>query len=405
MPEPSLGIVVVMPCFNEPDVETSVRALAQCYRPFCAVEVIVVVNFGEHVDEQVKAVCYQNYNDVQKLSAQLSNNQFNIRSILKENLPCKTAGVGLARKIGMDEAAYRFMLTNNPQGIVACFDADAVCDSNYFVAIEEHYKHNSTLLASSIYYEHPLQGNDFTNDIYQGIAQYELHLRYYNQALLWAGLPFAYHTVGSSMVCTAGGYAKVGGMNKRKAGEDFYFLQKLIQLGQFSEINSTRVIPSPRLSDRVPFGTGRAMLKYVGDGQPEMYTYSLQAFEALRQLVLHLPVLYRSNLHTQQTVLQSLHPYLVQYLNELDYHCEIDELNGNCADYDAFEKRFFKWFDAFRVLKFMNWVHDEDKWLKSTVVNAANQLLLILKNNASPTANAKDVLLVYRAIERGVLPV
>ena len=52
-------------------------------------------------------------------------------------------------------------------------------------------------------------------------------------------------------------------MNRKKAGEDFYFLQKLFDAGHFSECNTTRVIPSPRPSDRVIFGTGPAIREYL----------------------------------------------------------------------------------------------------------------------------------------------
>src|SRR6185503_18430066 len=43
-PEPDLGIVVVIPCFNEPDLIASLESLWLCERPECPVEVIVVVN-------------------------------------------------------------------------------------------------------------------------------------------------------------------------------------------------------------------------------------------------------------------------------------------------------------------------------------------------------------------------
>src|SRR5213594_3575687 len=89
----------------------------------------------------------------------------------------------------------------------------------------------------------------------EAIAAYELHLRYYVRALRYAGFPYAHHTIGSCMAVRADVYKKQGGMNKRQAGEDFYFLQKIIPLGHFTDLTETKVIPSSRPSDRVPFGT------------------------------------------------------------------------------------------------------------------------------------------------------
>ena len=82
----------------------------------------------------------------------------------------------------------------------------------------------------SIYFEHPLHG-PLEPKVYEAIAAYELHLRYYVQALRYAAFPYAHHTIGSSMAVRADAYAKQGGMNKRQAGEDFYFLHKIIPLG------------------------------------------------------------------------------------------------------------------------------------------------------------------------------
>src|SRR6266487_3224876 len=43
-PDSELGIVVVVPCCNEPDLVGSLASLRDCERPGCSVEVIVVVN-------------------------------------------------------------------------------------------------------------------------------------------------------------------------------------------------------------------------------------------------------------------------------------------------------------------------------------------------------------------------
>ena len=61
----------------------------------------------------------------------------------------------------------------------------------------------------------------------RAIDRYELFLRHYVLGLKLAGSPYAFHTVGSAMACTADAYVRRGGMNTRAAGEDFYFLQHL----------------------------------------------------------------------------------------------------------------------------------------------------------------------------------
>ena len=61
------------------------------------------------------------------------------------------------------------------------------------------------------------------------------------------------------MAVRAHAYARQGGMNRRQAGEDFYFMQKLVDGEQVENIAEATVFPSARLSHRVPFGTGKAL--------------------------------------------------------------------------------------------------------------------------------------------------
>ena len=80
----------------------------------------------------------------------------------------------------------------------------------------------------SIAYAHRLEEADMTVQAREAIMKYELYLRYYRLALEYTGHPHAYHCIGSAFAVRTLDYVAQGGMNKRQAGEDFYFLQKLI---------------------------------------------------------------------------------------------------------------------------------------------------------------------------------
>jgi cellulose synthase/poly-beta-1,6-N-acetylglucosamine synthase-like glycosyltransferase len=272
-PHSDLGIVVVIPCCNEPNLVASLQSLYNCEKPLGSVEVIVVINASERAENNLLAQNQKTLLEAEAWSTEHADH-FNFYFIEENQLPKKHAGVGLARKIGMDEAVRRFDLVNNHRGIIACFDADALCESNYLVELEKHFKQHSKSPACSIHFEHPIKGTEFPEAIYNGISQYELHLRYYKNGLAYANLPYAFHTIGSSMAVRSEAYQKQNGMNKRKAGEDFYFLQKLIPLGYFSELKTTKILPSPRVSDRVPFGTGKAMQSWLDDEKKELESYN-----------------------------------------------------------------------------------------------------------------------------------
>jgi len=53
IPKDDLGIVVVIPCCNEPDLTASLQSLYTCDEPICNVEVIVVINASERAEETV----------------------------------------------------------------------------------------------------------------------------------------------------------------------------------------------------------------------------------------------------------------------------------------------------------------------------------------------------------------
>jgi len=227
LPEEDLNMVIVIPARIETSLIETLQSVLDADLPEKPFEILVVFNhpLSESIDNKA-----ENERLFQECSTWIDQKAIkNIHLIKAFDLPDKHAGVGLARKIGMDEALRRF--GSNEKGVVVALDADCVVNKNYLRAIEKAFDLSPECNAAAIYFEHPTQ--DLKEPLLSGIINYELHLRYYNQLLKYSGHPYAYHTVGSSMAVRASAYYKQGGMNKRKAGEDFYFLQKIIQLGNF----------------------------------------------------------------------------------------------------------------------------------------------------------------------------
>lgn len=392
-PNDDLGIVVVIPCCNESELINSLESLFNCKTPNCSVEVIVVINA---LEEAEKDIVRQNRKTLIEAEEWRKNHFDKIASSLamtfyfiEENkLPKKHAGVGLARKIGMDEAVRRFESVNNKEGIIACFDADALCELNYLVEIEKHFKENPKSPACSIHFEHPIEGNEFSEEIYNGITQYELHLRYYKNGLTYAGLPFAFHTIGSSMAVRSEAYQKQNGMNKRKAGEDFYFLQKLIPLGNFTELKTTKIIPSPRVSDRVPFGTGKAMQNWLDGEKQELLSYNPKSFIDLKQFCDSVTDLYNNKNAIPKTV--------QAFLDTIDFEGNLLNIKKNSASQMHFYEVFFKWFNAFKVLKYMHFARD-NYYADVPVFEGANELLGMMSQ--AKQQNNVELLKKYREVD------
>jgi len=187
----------------------------------------------------------------------------------------------------------------------------------------------------------------------------------------------------------ADAYAKQGGMNRRKAGEDFYFLQKIIMLGNYGEINSTKVIPSPRTSDRVPFGTGAAISKMLENNTNVFTTYNFDAFILLKSFFKNIPSFYK--LFSYENIEMPMQEFLKMNNFEDDYI----KIKKNSPTINIFTKRFFDWFNAFRVIKFLNFAH-ENLYTKKPVQQATKQFLDKLNLDNKNLNSSKELLIFMR---------
>lgn len=398
LPNNNLGLIVVIPSYNEPNLEQSLQSLLNCTLPNCGVEVITVINYPSGSSDDIVVNANICIDKVLQANSKADQSRMQFHYILAAELPKKQAGVGYARKIGMDEAAWRFYSINNPKGVIDCYDADSNCMSNYLVELVNLWEKYPKTHACSIRYEHPINGVEFDSTLYQGITLYELHLRYYNQASRYIKFPFAYHTIGSSMACCAESYIKFGGMNRHQAGEDFYFLQKIIPHGHFMELNSTCVYPSPRPSHRVPFGTGRAMSKYLQSPEESILTYDFNSWLTLVPLFKNVDFLFESENKSIDDWAAKLNPALYQYLTNVNYTKKISEIKANTSNLESFRKRFYFWFDAFALLKYLNFAHEKHfqrKPVEGEAIILAKEIGLKLPLNPSSI----DILKSYRERE------
>lgn len=400
LPSAQLNYVVVIPAYCEPDLTDALESLWNCARPKGHVEVLVVINSPENAREEVLQSNRQALEKTSEWIASHHDSSMRFHLLERLSLPARDAGVGLARKIGMDEAVYRFNLINKPEGYILSFDADSRCDKNYFTSIDKETCNHPDIKGFSVYFEHPVQGIEFDDRVYAAITDYELHLRYVNQFLRFAGFPYAHHTVGSCFGVRADVYAAQGGMNKRQGGEDFYFLHKIIPLGNFTDITTTRVIPSPRVSTRVPFGTGPVIGRYLDAEEPGMTTYAPECFLALQGFFACIPQLFKAGRAVIAGQVNGMPESLQAFLTENQVVESVMEISANCGSPDTFNKRFFRWFDAFRVIKYLNYA--SRNFYPQLPVGEAARLFLLTMGHVNPGERYKnlELLQLFRKLER-----
>jgi hypothetical protein len=148
------------------------------------------------------------------------------------------------------------------------------------------------------------------------------------------------------MACTAEGYARMGGMNQRGAGEDFYFLQHLAKTGGVSQVKGTVVYPSARASHRVPFGTGRSMTDLLSRKEGAVLFYRMECFQILADwlaLVGERPEWEGNKLQGKTLEISS---YLFNFLIENRFESVWEKLQRNFRDSRNLLKGFHDWFDG-----------------------------------------------------------
>ncbi len=310
----------------------------------------------EHLQQSLLVVVVNNRLD--GTNEQLQDNQQTLawirtRPFQQLNLACVDAsssglalpakeGVGLARKIGFDLALTR--LDKVAHSLLISLDADTLVDENYLPAIFAHFQ-ASHCGGATIPFRHQ-QAAEPRHEA--AIRRYELYLRSYLFGLQQCGSPYAYHTIGSAFACRPEAYVKAGGMNRRQVTEDFYFLQQLAKTSGVEALKGTVVQPSPRFSDRVPFGTGKAMQEQLTEGRMSFQFSSLAAFSVLQAWIRLVESSLESSADDLLEESGQISPVLRKLLLELHFVAVWGKMQINHSDSQQRRAAFHNWFDGLR---------------------------------------------------------
>ena len=277
-------------------------------------------------------------------------------SSIGRELPSK-GGVGLARKIGMDLALTTLDYEKPGARLIICLDADTLTDENYLSEINQYFRENKSE-GAVLSFSHVLPRE---RKHIAAITCYEIFLRYYRMGLQFVGTSYAFHTIGSTMVCTAKSYTAIGGMNTKEAGEDFYFLQKLAKYTAIGEIDSTTVYPSARISDRVPFGTGRKMGEMDALGEAFFPFYDPRSFQVLRGFIALIKGAIDSGISDGEAIVdkcRKIEPLLAAFVESKNFATVWGKLKKNSPNKEKLLRSFHEWFDAFTILKLIHYLRD-----------------------------------------------
>lgn len=353
--DPDLAIVI--PCYRESMVFEILELLIDCDKP-CNTLVVIVVNYSQRVKEKDKRFHQYLYSIATGWAKRNSRPDLFFSVVFAPDLRRKHAGAGLARKIGMDAAIDVFNRTGKQNGIIASLDADTYIQPNYLTTIYNHFRKYPDTNAITMDFTHRF--DEVEGEHQKAIYEYELYLRYMVLSMRYCGFPDAFHTIGSCFSVRALTYVKQGGMNRKHAGEDFYFLHKIFPLGRCYDLFDTTVHPSPRFSTRVPFGTGPSIRKIVDEGKDYM-VYCFEAFEVLKFFYENIARFICDDLP------DGIPEPLKIFFQNSGFQLKLDDSRKNSKEALGFKKRLLRHFDAFQIVKYLNYTHDIGLFRKKPV--------------------------------------
>ena len=118
-------------------------------------------------------------------------------------------------------------------------------------------------------------------------------------------------------------------------------------------IEDAFVFPSDRVSDRVPFGTGKAVGDILSNGQ--WVTYADQCYRDLGQL---LEVVAKGVAISAVDILNDVPEGCKDWLVGRKFATVWPKLQENSRDEEMLLRRFHEWFDAFQTLKLIHFLSD-----------------------------------------------
>ena len=128
-------------------------------------------------------------------------------------------------------------------------------------------------------------------------------------------------------------------------------MHKLLPLAGFGYITAT-VFPSCRISDSVPFSTGRTQWEWLIYSSLKT-TYSSNIYSVLKKFFGQV-----STWYTQQVLLDKLSPEVAAFLRKHKLEEIVLQMKQQSTSQVVFFRRFWQWMDGFEVLKLVHYLRD-----------------------------------------------
>jgi hypothetical protein len=315
-----IDIVVVITAQNQRAISKTIKSLAACNEKENTLILVVLNDTQENVQ---KIYLTESSSDINIVFSAFGNTYASDISILSYGL-----------KLATD-----FFKDSHKDGVIISLDSVAICDENFFSSIRTFHSDKS-INAGNVQFEYQLNGPN-----YDTIVNYELFLRYYTNALRWAGMPNALYFP----FCISMRASSLTNTNENLTQKTL--LNSLIQKGGIGEINDTCVTIADRKFDANLHNTPN----FMSDVDAPFDVYNPMIFVELRTFIDQLKNLYKCS----STSEMAFNAKCAAFLESENFESAFQNIREKTSNYGDFEKFFFEWFDQTRVLAFVHFFRDK----------------------------------------------
>tara|TARA_B100000614_G_scaffold262200_1_gene294674 strand:- start:3932 stop:5056 length:1125 start_codon:yes stop_codon:yes gene_type:complete len=342
---------IVIPCYNEYNyIFKTLDSISKQNNIYLKnLLIVIVINNAKSSSTDVVENNSKTYNKIVETNYNL--NLIAIDAFSKKfSVTDKKSGVGFARKVGLDHCLNYFKNLNSK----LCFlDADTIIDSNYLDFIDDNYQKGIDAAVVNFKHQIPI---DIT--LKKGINEYEKKLKKIAREIHNTGSPYGYVSMGSTITCNIKTYVSVGGMNIKKATEDFYFLQSIAKHTKIHQIKKCLVHPSARNENRVYLGTGFRMSEYKKNKKFNDLNYSKNSFKEIKKIITIANDNWKLNDDELLDILDdNLLKITFNFLNENKIKSKWNSFKKNSNDKKQFLIFFHQWFDALKIMKLLKYLN------------------------------------------------
>jgi len=339
-------VYLAIPALEEKEyiLKTIYSLLIQSYKN---IKIIVCVNQPEEwwSNPEKQHICLNNMATLELLNASNIENLTIIDKCSKGNgMTAKQKGVGWARKVLFDY----IMDIANDEDIVISIDADTIYKENYIENVVQAFDNNISISAICAPYYHFSNNEDEL--VNRSMLRYEIYMRYYLLNQYIHNLKYCFTALGSVISFRVSSYKRIKGIKPVEAGEDFYLVQKFVKTGIVLCYIDSMAYPSTRVSDRVGFGTGKAIINGLINEWTSYPFYPLCLFEKLHDTFSLFPSLYQKNMGTP------IDSFNENIFKQKDIW---SKLRDNFKTQDKFIRACLEKFDALRINQFLKYSYTE----------------------------------------------